>query len=121
MLVRSGVSGGVGGGGEDVVERGGVCCLKINFLAKFPVLKKVIDLMKDLKYEHQSGWVVGWLEGGWFEGSWVGEGGVGSGRMGDGGVGGWRVHGVGGCVVVWVVLGLVVGGFIGWVHILTHP
>ena len=41
--------------------------------------------MKDLKYEHQSGW-------------------------GGCRVGGWRVHGVGvggfmGCVVVWVVVG----------------
>ena len=24
--------------------------------------------------------------------------------VGGGGVGGWRVHGVGGCVVVWVVM-----------------
>ena len=51
-----------------------------------------------------------------------------------GGVGGWRVHGVGGggvvswrvhevvvCVAVWMAVGWVVGGFIGWVHILTHP
>ena len=50
--------------------------------------------------------------------------------MGDG-VGGWRVRGVGGgglggCkvhewVVVWVVVGWVLGEFMGWVHILTHP
>ena len=39
---------------------GGVCLLKINFLTKFPVLKKIIDLMKDLKYEHQSIKVGGW-------------------------------------------------------------
>ena len=35
----------------------------------------------------------------------------------DGGVGGWRVHGMGGCVVVWVVVrcldGWVVGEFMG--------
>ena len=31
-------------------------------------------------------------------------------------VGGWRVHGVGGCVMVWVVVGWVVGRFMGgWV------
>ena len=29
------------------------------------------------------------------------------------GVGFWRVHGVGRCVVVWVVVGWVVGGFMG--------
>ena len=41
--------------------------------------------------------------------------------MGGGGVVGRRVHGVGGCAVVWlVVIGWVVGGFMGWVHILTH-
>ena len=41
--------------------------------------------------------------------------------------GGWRVHGVDGWVIgwlvggfmEWVVVGWVVGGFIGWVH--THP
>ena len=60
--------------------------------------------MKDLKYEHQSGWVVGWLEGSW---------------MGGGGVGGCRVHGMDGCSGVGG--GGVVGGFMGWVHILTHP
>ena len=50
---------------------------------------------------------------GWLEGSW---GGCVGGRVGGGGVVGWRVHGVGGCVVVrWVV-----GGFMGLVHILTH-
>ena len=38
----------------------------------------------------------------------------------DCGVGGWRVHGVGGCVVVWVVVGWMVGEFMWWVHILTH-
>ena len=85
-----------GGCGGD----GGVC-LKINF----PVLKKIINLMKDLKYEHQSIKVGGW----W--GSWR--------------VGGWRVHGVVGCVVVWAVVGCmvgwVVGELMGWVHILTHP
>ena len=27
---------------------------KINFLMKFPHLEKIVDLMKDLKYEHQS-------------------------------------------------------------------
>ena len=27
---------------------------KLNFLTKFPHLEKFIDLMKDLKYEHQS-------------------------------------------------------------------
>ena len=41
--------------------------------------------------------------------------------VGDGGVGGWRVHGVGWCVVMWVVVGWMFGGFMGWVHILTHP
>ena len=30
--------------------------------------------------------------------------------------GGWRVHGV-----VWEVVGWMVGGFMGWVNILTHP
>ena len=65
--------------------------------------------MKDLKYEHQSRWVVGGLKGGWLEGSWSGWwwvgwlegswsgcvcGGVGGGRV-HVGVGGWRVHGVG--------------------------
>ena len=71
---------------------------------KFPVLKKNINLTKDLKYEHQSGWVVGclgggWLEGslgGWLEGSWSGWvcGVVGGGGV-HGGVGGGRIHGVG--------------------------
>ena len=28
--------------------------MKINFLTKFPHLEKIVDLMKDLKYEHQS-------------------------------------------------------------------
>ena len=37
--------------------------------------------------------------------------------VGGGGVVSWRVHGVGG----WCGGGGVVGGFIGWVHILTHP
>ena len=62
--------------------------------------------MKDLKYEHQSGWVVGWLEGSW---------------VGGGGVGGCRVHGVSECSGVGGggVHGRVVGGFMGWVHILT--
>ena len=65
--------------------------------------------MKDLKYEHQSRWVVVRLEGGWLEGSW-----------GGWWWGGCRVHGVGGCG------GGVHGGvdgwrFMGWVHILTHP
>ena len=32
--------------------------------------------------------------------------------MGDG-VGGWRVHGVGGCVVVWVVVGCLMGWVVG--------
>ena len=27
---------------------------KFNFLTKFPQLGKIVDLMKDLKYEHQS-------------------------------------------------------------------
>ena len=27
---------------------------KFNFLMKFPHLEKIVDLMKDLKYEHQS-------------------------------------------------------------------
>ena len=27
---------------------------KFNFLMKFPHLKKIVNLMKDLKYEHQS-------------------------------------------------------------------
>ena len=43
----------------------------------------------------------------------------------DGWWGGWRVHEVGGCVVLWVVVGYmvgrVVGELMGWVHILTHP
>ena len=56
----------------------------------------------------------------------VGGGGMGDWRVhgvGGGGVGGWRVHGEGECVVVWVgwVVGWVVEGFVGWVHILTHP
>ena len=33
--------------------------------------------------------------------------------VGGGKVGGWRVHGVDGCVVVWVVVGWVVGEFMG--------
>ena len=41
--------------------------------------------MKNLKYEHQSGWVVGGLEGSWS--GWV------CGVVGGGGVGGWRVNG----------------------------
>ena len=41
--------------------------------------------------------------------------------MGGGGVDGWRVHGVGWCVVVGYMVGWMVGGFMGWVHILTHP
>ena len=28
--------------------------MKFNFSTKFPVLEKFVDLMKDLKYEHQS-------------------------------------------------------------------
>ena len=36
--------------------------------------------------------------------------------------GGWRVHGVGWCVVVvGCKVGWMVGGFMGWVRILTHP
>ena len=52
------------------------------------------------------GGFIGWMGGacGWLKGSK------------GGGVAGWRVHGVGGCVVV----GWVVGGFMGWVYILTH-
>ena len=53
----------------------------------FQVLKEIIDLMKDLRYEHQNIKVGGW----WC--SWrvhcVGGGGV------HGGMGGWRVNGVG--------------------------
>ena len=30
--------------------------------------------------------------------------------VGGGGMGGWRVHGVGGCVVVWMVMGAWLGG-----------
>ena len=41
--------------------------------------------------------------------------------MGGGEIGGWKVHGVGGYVIVWVVVGWVGGGFMGWVHVLTHP
>ena len=61
--------------------------------------------MKDLKYEHQSIKVGGWWDG------WK--------------LGGWRVHGVGGCVMVWVVVGgwlegswgeWVCGGVSGGVH-----
>ena len=74
--------------------------------------------MKDLKYEHQSIKVGGWWSG-WRVGGWRIHG-VGCGGMAD-----WRVHGAGGCVVVWLVVGCisgwVVGGFMGWVHILTHP
>ena len=55
--------------------------------------------MKDLKYEHQSIKVSGWC-GGWR-------------------VGGGRVHGVGACSGVGG--GGVVGGFMEWVYILTHP
>ena len=80
-------------------------------------------------------WVVGWLESSW--GGWVGgavggwrvhglsSGEVGGWRVqgewvcdgvgGGGGMGGWRVNGVGVCVIVWVVMGWVVGGFMGWV------
>ena len=67
--------------------------------------------MKDLKYEHQSIKVGGW----W--GGWRVHG------VGGGGVGGCRVHGVGGCSGVGGggVHGGVVGGLMGWVHILTHP
>ena len=56
--------------------------------------------MKDLKYEHQSIQVGGWL------GGWRVHG------VGSGGVGGWRVHGVGGCVVLWVVVWCKVGGWL---------
>ena len=65
--------------------------------------------MKVVKYEHQSIKVGGWWGGCRVHG------------VGGGGVVGWRVHGVGGCVVVWVVVGCMVEGFMGWVHILTHP
>ena len=63
-------------------------------------------------------WVLGgWLEvswggcwwGWWLEDSW-------GGWVCDG-VGGWRFHGVGGCVMVWVVVGQVVRGFMGWVGV----
>ena len=40
--------------------------------------------------------------------------------VGGGGVGSWRVYGVCGYVMVWVV-GWVVGELMEWVHILTHP
>ena len=60
VLVRDVVGGGgmVGGGmlsgwcarGNIIFE--GVLT-KLNFLMKFPHLSKFIDLMKDLKYEHQ--------------------------------------------------------------------
>ena len=33
--------------------------------------------------------------------------------MGGGRVGGWRVHWVGGCVLVWVVVGCMVGWVVG--------
>ena len=64
------------------------------------------------------GWlVVGWLEGSW--GGWVGDG------VGGAGAGSWRVHGVGGCVVLWVMVGCMVGWVVRelmvWVHIPTHP
>ena len=56
--------------------------------------------------------------GGWW-GGWRVLGG------GGGRVVGWRVHGVGGCVMVWVVVGCMVGWLVGelmgWVHILTYP
>ena len=65
VLVRDVVDGGgrVGGDmGDDVWS--GWCAMgiiifegvltKLNFLIKFPHLSKFIDLMKDLKYEHQS-------------------------------------------------------------------
>ena len=79
---------------------------------KLPVLKKIIDLVKDLKYEHQSikvgGWwmvvggFMGWVVVGWWlESSW--------GWVGVWCCGWWWVHGV-------------VGGWRvnGWVHILIH-
>ena len=61
---------------------------------KFPVLKKNYQFNegpKILTSKHQSGWVVGWLEGSW--GGWV-CGVVGGGGV-HGGLGGWRVNGVG--------------------------
>ena len=61
------------------------------------------------------GWLEGswgdWWWGGWLEGSW---GGWVCGGVGGGGVGDWRINGVGGCVMVWVVVGSVVAGFMGW-------
>ena len=69
VLVRDVVGGGgrVGGGmGDGVLSgwKGGWCAMgiiifegvltKLNFLMKFPHLSKFIDLIKDLKYEHQS-------------------------------------------------------------------
>ena len=65
------------------------------------------------------GGLMGWVVVGWLECSWVGGDGMGGWRIH--GVGGWRVHGVVVCVVVWVGVGWMAGGFIGWVHILTHP
>ena len=52
-------------------------------------------------YTLEGSWV-GWWWGGWRVH------GVGGGR-----VGGWRVHGVSGCVVVWVVVGHLVGWVVG--------
>ena len=65
VLVRDVVGGGgrVGGGmGDGVLS--GWCAMgiiifkgeltKLNFLMKFPHLSKFIDLMKDLKYEHEN-------------------------------------------------------------------
>ena len=65
----------------------------MNILTKFPVLKKIIDLMKDLKYEHHS-IKVGGCWGSWRVHGMGGCGGVGGGGVHDG-VGGWMVHGVG--------------------------
>ena len=83
----------------------------IHFMNTHPPIEHIQNVTLSLYIYF--GWFIGWEVGG--DGvvglflRWVG-----------GGVGGWRVHGVGGCVVVWVVVVWVVGGFMGWVHILTH-
>ena len=84
--------------------------MKIIILIQIPVLKKIIDLMKDLKYEHQSIELGGWW-GGWRVH-----------RMDGSGVGGCRIHQWVDVVVVGCMVGLVVGGCIwdGCIYPPTH-
>ena len=86
--------------------------MKFNFLMKFLVLKKFVDFMKDLKYEHQSIFPFCWVMVGWV-GVWVGGGRVGWGGWGGGGVGWVGIDGIrlGGWVLVgWMGLVVRLGG-----------